>query len=576
MVRGGKKEAEKKEAAAAEANPEAEERKRRKRMAFSKGILSEAPAKASTAALLSPSKTVTKHHGKDILRKSQRKNRFLFSFPGLLAPLSGGKIGELKDLGTKNPILYLHFSQGQMKLFGTIVYPKNRYLTLQFSRGGKNVTCEDYFDTMIVFSEAWWIGRKEENPEEARLELPRELSEAHDEGYDFKGGAGTPSESKQGVKNVGLKYAEQESPKTDLEDDFSDSPNNFEDFTEVTPVRHSERTAGKRFKQSVNFCQSSLFADAVRFPLSPTGGEAEVALGATKPKPWPIDGAEVAVSGGGDKTYIEQRDAKRWGPVDMVGLGATKPNPRPNDCFDMVRLGCFSHWRGVGARGYGGSERIRWLEPSSAEDLVGDDDDTSKREEQEGGTESIGQELQGGMDLLRDYAPGDILLCFLRLIALFTTVHSCLLIVDHDNEDAAASTHFSGKVQPSARSVIKQKEPSRSSHSCLVQPTISTLFKKVEEKKAPRKVRKSPSSKASSQNLQHVGPEKETNEVEDDRLLKKVKVIDDRKAGRLKMMTSKNFQARQRIVMEAMKIGLVKIAEKSIEIVGDVTKEGPS
>lgn len=28
--------------------------------------------------------------------------------------------------------------------------------------------------------------------------------------------------------------------------------------------------------------------------------------------------------------------------------------------------------------------------------------------------------------------------------------------------------------------------------------------------------------------------------------------------------------------MEAMKIGLVKIAEKSIEIVGDVTKEGPS
>ncbi|KAI8542590.1 hypothetical protein RHMOL_Rhmol08G0149500 [Rhododendron molle] len=369
MVRGGK-EAEK-NAAAAEANPEAEERKRRKRVAFSKGILSEAPAKASTAALLSPSKTVTKHHGKDILRKSQRKNRFLFSFPGLLAPLSGGKIGELKDLGTKNPILYLHFSQGQMKLFGTIVYPKNRYLTLQFSKGGKNVTCEDYFDTMIVFSEAWWIGRKEENPEEARLELPRELSEAHDEGYDFKGGAGAPSETKQGVKKAGLKNAEQESPKTDPEDDFSDSQNNFEDFTE-----------------------SSLSADVVRFPLSPTGGAAEVALGATKPKPWPID--RVA---------------------------------RPNDCFDMHN---------------------------------------------EGNQYSIMRRKR-------------------------KTVHSCLLIVDHDNEDAAASTHFSGKVQPSARSVIKQKEPSRSSHSCLVQPTISSLFKKVEEK--------------------------------DERLSKKVNVIDDRKAG---------------------------------------------
>lgn len=39
--------------------------------------------------------------------------------------------------------------QGQMKLFGTIVYPKNGYLTMQFSRGGKNVVCEDYLDNMV-------------------------------------------------------------------------------------------------------------------------------------------------------------------------------------------------------------------------------------------------------------------------------------------------------------------------------------------------------------------------------------------------------------------------------------------
>ncbi|KAE9467036.1 hypothetical protein C3L33_01054, partial [Rhododendron williamsianum] len=271
MVRGGKKEAEKNAAAA---NPEAEERKRRKRVAFSKGILSEAPAKASTAALLSPSKT------------------------------------------------------GQMKLFGTIVYPKNRYLTLQFSRGGKNVTCEDYFDTMVsvfflyhtnvsfpkvcpssicgllsnvdqsslehnnsgpldlcldsntfrITDSAFMLsvlildfcqqmfsfvsasfrlyflkhgGLEEKRRIQKKLVLSYQgscLRLAHDEGYDFKGGAGAPSETKQGVKKAGLKYAEQESPKTDLEDDFSDSQNNFEDFTEVTPVRHSERTAGKRFK----------------------------------------------------------------------------------------------------------------------------------------------------------------------------------------------------------------------------------------------------------------------------------------------------------------------------------------
>ncbi|PQM41669.1 DNA-binding protein RHL1 isoform X2 [Prunus yedoensis var. nudiflora] len=58
---------------------------------------------------------------RDILKKSERKNRFLFSFPGLLAPIGGGKIRAFKDLDTKNPVLYLDFPQGRMKLFGTIV-----------------------------------------------------------------------------------------------------------------------------------------------------------------------------------------------------------------------------------------------------------------------------------------------------------------------------------------------------------------------------------------------------------------------------------------------------------------------
>lgn len=246
-----------------ELNPEAEERKRRKKLAFSKNLLSDTPSKAFSA--LSPSKTVIKHHGKDILKKSQRKNRFLFSFPGLLAPIAGGKIGELKDLGTKNPILYLDFPQGQMKLFGTIVYPKNRYLTLHFSRGGKNVMCEDYFDNMIVFSDAWWIGRKEENPEEARLEFPKELSEGQSVEYDFKGGAGMASDSKQGVSKPEMKYVELQSPKPELEDDLSgeDSLKEVVEMTpkdvEVTPVRHSQRTAGKTF----NFAEASSGDDSV-------------------------------------------------------------------------------------------------------------------------------------------------------------------------------------------------------------------------------------------------------------------------------------------------------------------------
>ncbi|GAB4842742.1 DNA-binding protein rhl1 [Ancistrocladus abbreviatus] len=109
-------------------NPEAEERNRLKKLAHSKNLLSETPTK-SFMPLIS-SRTVLKHHGKDILKKSQRKNRYLFSLSGFLAPISGGKIGELTNLGSKNPILYLDFPQGRMKLFGTIVYPENRYLTL--------------------------------------------------------------------------------------------------------------------------------------------------------------------------------------------------------------------------------------------------------------------------------------------------------------------------------------------------------------------------------------------------------------------------------------------------------------
>ncbi|WCJ34714.1 root hair initiation protein root hairless 1 (RHL1) [Euphorbia peplus] len=229
------------------------ERKRLKNVAVSKKMVSERPAK--TQCPLSPSNWVLKHHGKDIVRKSQRKNKFLFSFPGLLAPVaSGGKIGDLKDLATKNPILYLHFPQGQMKLFGTIVYPKNKYLGLQFSRGGKSAVCEDCFDNMIVFSEAWWIGTKEENPEEARLDFPKELIQGQGQEeveYDFKGGAGAgagaASVNKKVVAKSGLKHVEQESPETDIESEY-DSADDQRNLKEIMQTRHSGRTSGKTFK----------------------------------------------------------------------------------------------------------------------------------------------------------------------------------------------------------------------------------------------------------------------------------------------------------------------------------------
>ncbi|XP_076953388.1 DNA-binding protein RHL1-like [Bidens hawaiensis] len=241
-------------------NPEAEERKRLSKLAFSNNLLSEPPSKASSLAL-NPSKTVTKHHGRDILRKSNRKNRFLFSFPGLLAPVSGGKIGELKDLGSKNPILYLEFPQGRMKLFGTILYPKNRYLTLQFSKGGKNVMCEDYFDNMIVFSDAWWIGNKEENPEEIQLSLNMNTVSGQQTEHDFQGGAGSTSERVHKVNQSRGTEVKHQSPTREPEtesDCESDPKELIQTPTPATATRHSTRTSGKSYK----FAESSSADDA--------------------------------------------------------------------------------------------------------------------------------------------------------------------------------------------------------------------------------------------------------------------------------------------------------------------------
>jgi hypothetical protein len=47
-----------------------------------------------------------------------------------------------------------------------------------------------FFMMQLVFSEAWWVGRKDENPEEKRLPLPPELSShTPHQGYHFTYGA---------------------------------------------------------------------------------------------------------------------------------------------------------------------------------------------------------------------------------------------------------------------------------------------------------------------------------------------------------------------------------------------------
>ncbi|PKA62854.1 DNA-binding protein RHL1 [Apostasia shenzhenica] len=240
---------------------ESEEKKRLRSLAITNKLLRRSPANPFASLELSDS--VARLQGRDIVKRGQRKSRYLFSFPGLFAPLSAGKVGELTNLATKNPVLYLEFPQGRMKLFGTHVYPKNKYLTLQLTRKAKGVMCEDVFESLIVFSEAWWIGNNEENPEEKRLEFPEDLKEEKKSDYDFKGGAGsTHGQALNGQKSE-REYLEQPSPDTepdwDADDSYQITRKDIVKEIETTPLRQSARTAGK----ALNYAESSSDEDSI-------------------------------------------------------------------------------------------------------------------------------------------------------------------------------------------------------------------------------------------------------------------------------------------------------------------------
>ena len=139
--------------------------------------------------------------------------------------------GALSQLDTKNPVLYLNFPEGRMKFLGTLMFPANKYMVLKV--GTRDILCEDLFDSMVracdatwllripvrpcaesathtltarhrgtclcpkrqpwteiakvkaaglhaaqvVFSEAFWIGTKEENPQEHKQPMPMAIIE---------------------------------------------------------------------------------------------------------------------------------------------------------------------------------------------------------------------------------------------------------------------------------------------------------------------------------------------------------------------------------------------------------------
>ncbi|KAK4362647.1 hypothetical protein RND71_017888 [Anisodus tanguticus] len=200
MARGGKK-----ATANGEPNPDMEEKKRLKKLAISKQMLSESPSRINNS--LSPSKTVMKHH-------------FLFSFPGLLSPIYGGSNEVVWDnCISKEWLSDYAVLQRSIVLQVLVLLSCGVMLSIETNTASddwKERACYWSLIMGIVFSDAWWIGRKDENPEEARLEFLKELNVQQEKlGCDFKGGA-EPSSGDDLVDNEVETSEEEEKSGSDI------------------------------------------------------------------------------------------------------------------------------------------------------------------------------------------------------------------------------------------------------------------------------------------------------------------------------------------------------------------------
>ena len=197
---------------------ELREAKRLKSLAYSKRLLHDNSAQQSAASLPIPASLLPHSHS-DIQKKSEARTnpRFLCLFPGQFrllpsahaaikqqdeavkrsastaavdgAPTSSvaaaGRIGSLEALDSRNPVMYVDFPTGRLRLAGTILYPADTTLLALAhptkagkAKKAKPLQCKGTFDHLLVFSEWSWLGRKEDNPTDQPLPMPEELKQS--------------------------------------------------------------------------------------------------------------------------------------------------------------------------------------------------------------------------------------------------------------------------------------------------------------------------------------------------------------------------------------------------------------
>lgn len=152
---------------APETPDDVEAKKRRK---AAQHTLLESSAPISFSRVPAP---LSKSDGADIVkRNASRKKKYLFIFPGTLSLPPGAKIGELKGLDTRAPVLLIEVGRGRLLLKGCLVFPRNAFIALKGGRAkGKPLHVVGNFETLVVFSEWAWVGNDASNP----LMLPQPL-----------------------------------------------------------------------------------------------------------------------------------------------------------------------------------------------------------------------------------------------------------------------------------------------------------------------------------------------------------------------------------------------------------------
>eukprot|EP00903_Cladosiphon_okamuranus_P011396 g10739.t1 len=168
----------------------------------------DAPAEADAAATgsagsyhpaaIAPSSALRQCDGFDVVRKGAKgRGRQLMVLPGALGLGNGGSVGRIGSLNIAtpaSPVLYVEFPQGRLKCTGRTVHSKGRFLTLYGDKAAGRATrmdCRDVFDSVVFFSKACWVGRKEDNPSEEPLPLPEDLQTLQEGSEEASGESGS-------------------------------------------------------------------------------------------------------------------------------------------------------------------------------------------------------------------------------------------------------------------------------------------------------------------------------------------------------------------------------------------------